>query len=66
MLNEYKAIWQGQPHVRYPRQVSFVMAENEDNARLLIIDHIERAYGISMKTIHSITLYEKPTVGYVK
>ena len=64
-MNEYRVIWQNQPHCNHPRRVNFVMAESENNARAVIADYIERTVGISMKTIHCVELYEKPT-GYVK
>lgn len=66
MLKEYRVVWQQQPYVNHARQINFVMAESEANATALIKDHIERVHGISMKTIHSVVLYDKPAVGYVK
>jgi hypothetical protein len=42
------------------------MADSEANARNVVTDHIRRTTGLVMTTIHSVALYEKPTVGYVK
>jgi hypothetical protein len=65
-LKEYQVVWQNQPHCNYPRRVDFVMADSEANARNVVTNHIRRTTGLVMTTIHSVALYEKPTVGYVK
>lgn len=64
-MNEYRVVWQQAPYCNHNRIVEFVQADSEEDAKALMIDHIERKHGISWKTIHSVTPYTRPANGRV-
>lgn len=61
-MKEYRVEWQQRPHVYHAKHVLFVECANEDDARALTINHLERNEGLARDafSIHSITEVTKP------
>jgi hypothetical protein len=59
-MREWRCTWTQCPHVQHTRQVTFVLAEDEDGARAVLRDHIERHQGVEWFTIHTVEPYTRP------
>lgn len=64
-LPEFRVEWQQCPHVKHTKQVLFVKAASEEDAKLLVRDHVERKFGITWFSVYSATLVVKLPPGEV-
>jgi hypothetical protein len=64
-MSEYRVVWQRIPYCNFDRQVLFVEARDEDHARAVTKDYVERRFGYGNIGFRGITLYEKPEGGKV-
>jgi len=64
-MKEFRCHWAKCPTAHNPSQVTFIEAPDEETARAILTDHVERHYGIGWFSISSILPYERPTGGRV-
>lgn len=64
-MAEWRVIWQECPHVHHPSRVLYVEAATKEDADKIARDHVERKFGISWFSIHSISQAEPVPAGKV-
>lgn len=64
-VNEYRVTWTQCPTDYNSKHVLFVEAGDEDTARAVAKDHIERTTGIGWFVIHTCEPYTRPMGGKV-
>jgi hypothetical protein len=62
---EFRVVWQACPHAQHRKHVLFIEAANEEAARAVAKDHIERHERIEWFTIHQCSTYLRPQGGRV-
>ena len=53
-MTEYRIVWQRCPHRDNPQRVLFLKAKDEETARWLAKDRIEREHGFEWFSIHAV------------
>ena len=64
-MKEFRVIWQVQPYDFNPEQVLFVTAANEDDAKAIAQDHVERKFGIARFGVRSASIAKATPKGRV-
>lgn len=54
-MKEYRVVWCQCPHVQHDAHVMFVLASNEEDARTIARDHVERKFAITWFTIQEVS-----------
>lgn len=65
-MTEFRCIWQQCPHIHHEKVATFIEAPDEETARAVLKDYVQRKYGVGgWFTIHKVTEYTRPTGGRV-
>lgn len=64
-MTEYRVVWCQCPHAYHNKGVLFIEAANEDDAKKIARNHIERTRGIEWFTIFEVAEATKPPEGRV-
>ena len=64
-MKEFRITWAYVPTSMNPTRVNFVVADNPNDARQVLVNHIERTEGRKM-SIHSVEEAQVPPAGVVK